>query len=659
MNISTKLLKAAAGQGGGAGLDIDEVFSTFVYDGSSSGQTITNNIDLSGEGGLVWTKHRNGTSQHALFDTERGVLKGLASSSTSAEADETGSVTAFNSNGYTLGTWSGVNYNSYDYVSWTFRNSPMFQCLKYSGNGVAGRTVSHNLGSVPGMIIVKRTDAGNYWAVWHRKLNGGTNSGQYWIRLDSTDAETTNSGMWNNTEPTATEFTVGGSGTTNTGTYVAYLFAHHANDGSETGFGPDGDSPVISCGSYTGNGSASGPSINLGFQPQFLMIKRASGTNGWNVFDTMRGWTNNAGYVDNTIAWNTSDQEGTGYYWHNPTSTGFDIAASNDNVNANGDTYIYLAVRRGSLFPPEDATKVFAVAARTGASGNQGAYRSGFPVDMAFHKVVTSSANPYEIGSRLTQGRSMNTTDNSAEVTQSDQQYDFMDGWNNETSSSSTKYAWMWKRAPSYFDVVAYTGNITSGHTINHNLGVVPEMMWVKRRTSTDAWKVYHSTLGNTKYLHLNETIAAATDSSIWNDTSPTASIFTLGDSNDVNGNGESYIAYLFASSDVSKVGSYTGNGASDRVIDCGFSNGARFVLIKDVDTSGTNWQVFDTTRGLTSTKAELLRLNLTNAQIPNGSPTQDYHNLIEPDSSGFKLNNTSALQVNASGVNYIFYAIA
>tara|TARA_R100000697_G_scaffold30672_1_gene40871 strand:+ start:595 stop:1392 length:798 start_codon:yes stop_codon:yes gene_type:complete len=265
MNISTKLLKAAAGQGGGAGLDIDEVFSTFVYDGSSSGQTITNNIDLSGEGGLVWTKHRNGTSQHALFDTERGVLKGLASSSTSAEADETGSVTAFNSNGYTLGTWSGVNYNSYDYVSWTFRNSPMFQCLKYSGNGVAGRTVSHNLGSVPGMIIVKRTDAGNYWAVWHRKLNGGTNSGQYWIRLDSTDAETTNSGMWNNTEPTATEFTVGGSGTTNTGTYVAYLFAHHANDGSETGFGPDGDSPVISCGSYTGNGSASGPSINLGF----------------------------------------------------------------------------------------------------------------------------------------------------------------------------------------------------------------------------------------------------------------------------------------------------------------------------------------------------------------------------------------------------------
>ena len=116
----------------------------------------------------------------------------------------------------------------------------------------------------------------------------------------------------------------------------------------------------------------------------------------------------------------------------------------------------------------------------------------------------------------------------------------------------------------------------------------------------------------------------------------------------------------LFATAaGVSKVGSYTGNAASDRVIDCGFTNGAKFVLIKDVDQNGTNWQIFDTTRGLTSTKAELLRLNTTAAQIPNGSPSQDYHNLIEPNSSGFKLNNTSALQVNANSVNYIFYAIS
>ena len=136
--------------------------------------------------------------------------------------------------------------------------------------------------------------------------------------------------------------------------------------------------------------------------------------------------------------------------------------------------------------------------------------------------------------------------------------------------------------------------------------------------------------------------------------------MFTLGSDDSVNDASRTYIAYLFATvAGVSKVGSYTGNAASDRVIDCGFTNGAKFVLIKDVDTNGTNWQVFDTTRGLTSTKAELLRLNLTNAQIPNGSPSQDYHNLIEPDSSGFKLNNTSALQVNANSINYIFYAIA
>ena len=190
----------------------------------------------------------------------------------------------------------------------------------------------------------------------------------------------------------------------------------------------------------------------------------------------------------------------------------------------------------------------------------------------------------------------------------------------------------------------------------------VPEMIWVKNRSANnDDWFVYHSALGNTKWLELNTTAAEQTHQAAWNNTSPTATQFTVGAYNGVNGSsGYHYIAYLFATvAGVSKVGSYTGNATSDRVIDCGFSNGARFVLIKDTSQTGPGWQVFDAARGITSTKAELLRLNLTNAQIPNGSPTQDYHNLIEPDSSGFKLNHTAALQVNASGINYIFYAIA
>ena len=227
----------------------------------------------------------------------------------------------------------------------------------------------------------------------------------------------------------------------------------------------------------------------------------------------------------------------------------------------------------------------------------------------------------------------------------------------------------MWKRARGYFDMVTWNVDGTGNQTINHNLGVSPEMIWSKNLDDSGSgsgdWWIGHTGLtgwdgDNENDRHaLKFTTAASAQQGYHRDFTST-SIRLLG--NAVGGYNTSHtgIAYLFATvAGVSKVGSYTGNAASDRVIDCGFTNGAKFVLIKDVDQNGTNWQVFDTARGLTSTKAELLRLNTTDAQIPNGSPTQDYHNLIEPDSSGFKLNHTSALQVNASGVDYIFYAIA
>ena len=269
---------------------------------------------------------------------------------------------------------------------------------------------------------------------------------------------------------------------------------------------------------------------------------------------------------------------------------------------------------------------------------------------MAFHKVVTSSANAYEIGSRLIQGKSMNTNDNSAEVTQSDQQYDYMDGWNTETSASSSKYSWMWKRAPSYFDVVAYTSNTTYPNTFSHNLGVVPEMIWIKKRTSAANWAVYHSALGNTKHLTLN-TAAAESASSYWNNTSPTASVVTVGGQDETWGYGNyQYIAHLFATvAGVSKVGSYSGTG-STQTIDCGFSSGARFVLIKCTNDT-ENWIVFDSERGIVSGNDSYFNLNTADAQITSSD-------FIDPASSGFAVNTNSG-EVNNSSNTYIFYAIA
>lgn len=662
MNISTKLLKAAAGSAGGAGLDVDEVFSTFLYDGSSSAQTINNGIDLSGEGGLVWIKERSSSgSDNHLTDTVRGIKNPLNSDSTAAEntyyANNNQGITAFNNNGFTVASGSNFNDNGDTAVSWTFRKAPkFFDVVTYTGNGVQGRTISHNLDHLVGMLMIKCTSHSGDWSVQHRMLNPNK-----YLALNENHSAQTDGLRFHSTAAGTSTFSVGSGNAVNGSgrTYVAYLFAHH-NTGNPGEFGPDSDQDIIKCGSYTGNGSSTGPEIDLGFEPQLIIIKKSSDSANWTIVDTIRGITQDGDHA--YLQPNVSAQEYDGAYIRT-LPTGFQPRSNSAQFNSSGSTYIYMAIRRGPLATPTDATKVFAMDLRDDTDAPM--YKSGFVTDMSIYREVSAS-NDWYIQSRLTGVGHLHTHETASENTNfTSTKWDYMNGFYDAGSINSAYQAWMWKRAPGYFDVVAYQGTGSAGFTFNHNLGVKPEMIWVKNRGASEYWAVYHKDLnGGTNpshyYLKLNDTNAEFDYNEIWNDTEPTATQVTVGQQGVVNSSSFSHIAYLFATAPgVSKVGSYTGDATSDRVIDCGFSNGARFVLIKDVDQSGTNWQVFDTARGLTSTKAELLRLNLTNAQIPNGSPTQDYHNLIEPDSSGFKLNNTSALQVNASGVNYIFYAIA
>ena len=175
MSGASKKLMSAAGAGGEA-LAIEDVFSTYLYDGTGSTQTITNDIDLDGEGGLVWTKGRivgGGTSNHRLVDTVRGATKSLASNLTSAEGTDSTGLTAFSSDGYTLGSDSDYNYGvgTNPYASWTFRKAPrFFDCVEYTGDGTTGRQIPHNLGVIPGAVIAKRTNSSGSWGVHHRSL---------------------------------------------------------------------------------------------------------------------------------------------------------------------------------------------------------------------------------------------------------------------------------------------------------------------------------------------------------------------------------------------------------------------------------------------------------------------------------------------------------
>jgi len=231
--------------------------------------------------------------------------------------------------------------------------------------------------------------------------------------------------------------------------------------------------------------------------------------------------------------------------------------------------------------------------------------------------------------------------------------FDYMNGTQVDTGSNTAQSAWMFKRAKSVFDVVAYTGE-GGGSTISHSLGVAPEMVIIKARNNSENWNAtwvdFNSTLSNNRVYIFNST-------GWWNGTlfsSYGAESLTASD-NTVANPSKDYLLYLFASLDgVSKVGSYLGNGSSLSV-DCGFTNGARFVLIRAADKTGAQPDygnfMWDSERGIVAGTEPYLRLDSTNSEQSDDS--------IDPLSSGFIVNQTSNTNVNNSGINYVFLAIA
>jgi len=650
MASKKKLLQAAAGAAGAEALDVDDVFSTFLYTGTGGNATITNGIDLSGKGGLVITKRRNVSYNWGWFDTERGAARSLHSNDSDAEeylynGGALNGVRAFNSDGFNIGDQAIVNsYTTTDTIaSWTFRKAPkFFDVVTYTGNSVAGRAINHNLNGTVGMLIIKRTDGSGNWFV----LDVGTGKRGY---IDYTAAAfSTASGLFfgdgsSYQAPTSTQFFLSSNSNVNQNgyTYVAYLFAHNNNDG---GFGPDSDQDIIKCGSYTGTGAKL--DINLGFEAQWVMVKRtdASGYD-WHMFDVMRGMP-----VGSDASWleaNTSNPEANNAYM-SAHPTGFTLPAGHPEVCANGGNYIYMAIRRGPLAAPEDATDVFAIDVRDDTDAPM--YKSGFVTDFSLYRDKAGN-DDWRAQSRLTGKGTLfpNVTASESSI-YNNTTWDFMNGFKEAGSINTGYLSWMWKRAPEYFDVVAYVGNDTAGRTVSHNLGAVPEMMWVKRRNSTGGdWEVYHKDIGNTKYLILNSTAAASTNQYRWNNTTPTESVFTIGTATNVNANGDNFIAYLFATvAGISKVGSFSHtNGGGDTNVDCGFSSGARLVIYKRTDDTGS-WYIFDSVRGIVSGSGDAqLELNSTGAENTG-------FDLIDPYSSGFKIPS------NAIGTgDYIFYAIA
>lgn len=202
------------------------------------------------------------------------------------------------------------------------------------------------------------------------------------------------------------------------------------------------------------------------------------------------------------------------------------------------------------------------------------------------------------------------------------------------------------RRAPWFFDVVAYTGNGVV-RTINHNLGVAPELIIIKGRAGTNGmgdWNTYHSSLGNTAYIDINFADAKTVGSTIWNSTTPTPTVFSLSNSNGVNNSSTTYIAYLFATlPNISKVWSYTWS-ASNVAVSCGFTSAPRFLLVKRTDQVG-DWYVWDSARGFD----KRLSLNTTAAEVTGDTS-------VTTSTSGF--NATAGGVANANGGSYIYLCV-
>ena len=316
-------------------------FNTVLYTGTGAAQAITG-VGFSPD--LVWGKNRGATASHNLLDTVRGATKRLFSNSTEAEVTTATSLTSFDSDGFTLGSDTGLNTNTNTYVAWcwdagsgspisntdgtitsTVKANPAtgFSVVTWTGSGAIA-TIGHGLGVAPGFIIVKQRDAVRGWVTYNKNL-----ASNQVIYLNVTSAANTDTTAFNATTPTSSVFSVGTSADTNqsSGTYVAYCFSEVAG--------------YSKFGSYTGNGSTTGPVVTTGFKPAFVLIKKSSssGTN-WMMYDNTRNVANPA---NNVLTANTSNAEVTSTNQIDFNSDGFQITGSSGGVNTSGDTYIYMA----------------------------------------------------------------------------------------------------------------------------------------------------------------------------------------------------------------------------------------------------------------------------------------------------------------------------
>ena len=318
-----------------------DYFNTVLYTGNGSSQTITG---VGFQADFIWFKERSSAGEHKLNNSVLGNLLYLVSNSTAGD-DTTGSgIQSYNSDGYAVGDASNINDNTETYVTWNWlaggsassnsdgsitssvsaNTTSGFSIVSYTGNGTAGATVGHGLGSALDMYIIKRRSATEHWQVYH---SGNTSAPETdYLQLSTNEATVDATTRWNDTAPTSSVFSVGNHASVNgsSDTYIAYCFAE------KKGFSRFG--------SYVGNGSSDGSYIHLGFKPAFVMVKRTDSANSWIIMDNKRTTFNPMG---EELKAEVSDAGNDATRW-DQLSNGFKLRNAGGAVNASGGSYIYM-----------------------------------------------------------------------------------------------------------------------------------------------------------------------------------------------------------------------------------------------------------------------------------------------------------------------------
>jgi len=306
--------------------DPSAYFQTALYTGDGNAQTITNDGNSDLQPDWVWISMRSHADNRVLFDSVRGVTKRLVSNLNSLEVTVSDMVTAFNSDGFSVGTNTNVTGDGKTFVGWQWKKTADagFDIVTATGTGSA-KTIAHSLSAVPHIIISKeKTGSVNDWTIYHHKNTAAPETDS--LILNETNATADQNTHWNDTAPTSSVFTVGSGSVTNrnNSTYVYYLFSE------KQGFSKFG--------SYTGNANADGTFVYTGFKPAWVMVKKSSGANNWVIQDTKRNPRN---MMTEFLMANVTDAEGTGLNF-DFLSNGFKLRSNSGGTNS-AATYVYLA----------------------------------------------------------------------------------------------------------------------------------------------------------------------------------------------------------------------------------------------------------------------------------------------------------------------------